>query len=121
MVARWKPAAFGLILLINGGCALSTGSFDRNSNVSVVLSENNYSVVKTSVQGQSVGLRILGIGWSPSYADTLGMLKQQAEIEKSSRALVNITEDIKWTGFFPFYWRKIITITADVVEFVGKP
>ena len=120
MVARWVPAAFGLILLLTGGCAISRGSFDKNSNDSVVLSENNYRVVKTSVRGYSIGLKVFGIGSSPSYAQALRMLKQQAEMEGSSRALVNVTEDTKWKGFFPFAWRKVITVTADVVEFTGK-
>ncbi|MCZ6688616.1 MAG: hypothetical protein O7H41_03335 [Planctomycetota bacterium] len=120
MVARWKPAAFGLILLLTGGCTYSRGHLDRYSNVSVVLSERNFSVVKTSVLGQSTGFKVFGIGPSPSYAEAVDMLKESAEIDGGPRALVNITVDTKWRGFFPFYWRKVLIVTADVVEFFDK-
>lgn len=115
MHLRWLPVAFA-VLFLGGGC-LSISRFDKDARARVVLSQGNYQVVETHLQGYSTGMRVFLIGDSASYADAMHMLKVKAGLDGTSRALINITEDKTWSGFWPVLVYGTLTLTADVIEF----
>lgn len=102
------------------GCA-STAHLTSNSNANmtnVQLSQSNFEVVKT-VQKQASQTYVFGIGGlskkalkANSYADML----KEANLQ-GSQALVNVQTEVKSRIIAPFYVKKTITTTGQVVEF----
>ena len=111
-----------MLIFLCSGC-FTVGRMDTHTGTKVVLGGNNFKVVRTNVQGFDSGVRVFfGIfGASPTFGQAMANLRQQADIANSSRALINLTEDVKRVWLPPFYTSKTIILTADVVEFTGGP
>ena len=97
------------------------------TNTQVILSKANYRVIN-SVSASETATLIMGIG--PKNSQLLAKAKQnlmtQANLSGGgykSRALINFTIDQHITYvwlYFPFYFAKTITVTADVIEFIPE-
>ncbi|HIC12951.1 MAG TPA: hypothetical protein EYO75_06230 [Sulfurimonas sp.] len=105
----------GLIALFTG-CSVTNGSMGHVAQTQVQLSKANFDIVK-SVEGEASASYFLGIGLSKEnlVARAKKDMLKKANLH-GSQALVNITTDSKGT-FYPFFRKKTIYISADVVEF----
>lgn len=115
-----------LLLLISAGlisCFLMTGCSTTHGNIGhsivtdVQLSQANYTVIKT-VSGTAKADYAFGIG--PSEQDLRAQAKREmiskADLIGKSRALVNVTTDVKRSCFL--IWRQIrVDASAEVIEF----
>ncbi|MDR3142991.1 MAG: hypothetical protein LBU37_14875, partial [Tannerellaceae bacterium] len=88
----------------------------------VILSERNFRVV-SNVQGTAETFYIFGIGGmskSALIADAKAQILEQADMTGKSRALVNeIVEEHALSILPPVYYKKKITVTAQLIEFTG--
>ena len=113
-------AIFGLFTM---NCGLPPiGYMGHNTNTQVVLKEANFRVIGR-VSGEASASFILLIGPTNSrlYAKAQSKLYKKANLKNNekSRALINLTTDIGYDYFiYPLlYFKKTVTISADVVEF----
>lgn len=103
--------------------ASCAGHHGLTSNVNshsteVVLSKKNFKVVK-SVSGEANVTYILGIGGLSKkalIAEARAQMLKQADLEGRAKAIINETVDVKVSGF-PFVGKKLVTVSAQVIEF----
>jgi hypothetical protein len=101
------------------GCG-NAGSFTKLNDTRTNLTSNNYRVIMTNVIGQDDGIRVFGIGTKAKWSAALAQIREQAQIKDRSRALINVTEDDDWYNVL-IVAGETLTITADVIEFIGPP
>lgn len=115
------------ILLVAGAAALLSSCgvnyaivANHNHNLSQVqLSSNNFKVVDR-VTGSAEVQYIVAIGglrkkqlYERAYSDMLA----KANLLNSSKAVVNILTEEHYTFITPYYIRRIVTVSANVIEF----
>lgn len=105
-----------IIATITMGCSFTTGNIGHSVQTQVHLSQANFDVIK-SATGEAKADYFFGIG--PSEQNLTAQAKRdminKAGI-KGSQALINITTDIKSSGFF--VWRqKKVYVSAEVIQF----
>ena len=99
------------------------GHYGLTSNVNnhateVVLSKKNFKVIKT-VQGDASVTYILGIGGLSKkalIAEAKTEMLKEANLEGSAKAIINETVEVKGSSF-PFFGKKLVTVSAQVIEF----
>lgn len=101
--------------LASTGC-VTIGHFNKANTTQVDLSGDNFTIVKSNIQGSDTGTRIIGLGLSPSHAKAMAQLRKKAGLEGTRRALVNITEERQIFSIL-VYSTSTLILTADVVEF----
>lgn len=128
---------FVFVATILVGCA-STGAFNTLNTTDVKLSEANYEIVATSVEGEASAGHLLGVsvsvqrqlqtvsliriaGSDQLYGDALKDLwsnfeKQHGAVEGEELALANVRYDIDVLNLL-VYTRPTVSVRADVVEF----
>lgn len=99
------------------GTALVT---NHNQNATEVhLSGNNFNVID-QVSGSSEASYILAIGGMNKrqlYENAYSTMMKKANLLNGSKAIVNVMTEEHFSGFAPFYVRRTITVSAQVVEF----
>lgn len=118
-----KQIIFALLLLISlSGCSYHMALMHNvNSNSTVVeLTEANF-VVLDRVSGQASAAYVFGIVGKSNRAlidaATSDMLSK-APLAGKPRALVNLTTETTLSQvILPFYYRKTITVSGNVLEF----
>lgn len=99
------------------GVALVT---NHNQNATEVhLSGNNFKVVD-QVSGSSEASYILAIGGMKKrqlYENAYSSMMKKANLLNSSKAIINVMTEEHVSGFAPFFIRRTITVSAQVVEF----
>ncbi|WP_457743878.1 DUF6567 family protein [Sulfurimonas sp.] len=98
------------------GCSATNGYMGHEVQTQVQLNKANFNVIK-SVEGEASANYFLGM--SPSDGNLIAQAKKDM-LKKANlngaQALVNITTDVKSTGFL--IWRqKKVYISANVIEF----
>src|SRR6185437_4605323 len=119
MLAVSALAALSLLL---AACA-NRGRMDHSTGTNVILSNNNYHVVRAGVEGASSGFWLLFIPVvSPNYADAKADVYRNAgvNLEGRSFALANETEDRSFFTLLLFSVPRL-KVTADIVEFDPLP
>jgi hypothetical protein len=100
------------------------GSMSGNTNTHVDLVGNNYKMLKPGASGSSSGFKLFGIipFFEPSYAEAKTNLYNSTGLDLTGHAvaLANQTEDHSNMYVILFSIPKV-TVTADIVEFTGKP
>ena len=111
------------------GCATSTPKNNQGTGAQALLSQANYTVVRSAAKGDAemtfLGIRMLGgepfgivlTGDKDLTTVAMNNLRQNAQLAGKSRALVNVTEELQYDPWFIIWHRVRKTITADVVEF----
>lgn len=90
------------------------------TQTNVELSKNNFRIVN-AVQGSATVTRILGIGGLSKkaiQANAYAEMVQNAHLS-GAQALTNITTEIKLYGAPPFYWKTVVTVHGQVIEFTA--
>lgn len=119
-----KIAIYSVILLFTAflsscgvGVALVT---NHNQNATEVhLGGNNFKVVD-QVSGSSEASYIMAIGGVKKrqlYENAYAAMIKKANLLNSSKAIINVITEEHVSGFAPFYVRRTITVSAQVIEF----
>lgn len=99
------------------GTALVT---NHNQNATEVhLSGNNFKVIG-QVSGSSEVSYVLAIGGMNKrqlYENAYSTMMKKANLLNSSKAIINVTTEEHFSGFAPFFVRRRITVSAQIVEF----
>ena len=98
------------------GCSATNGYMGHTVQTQVQLNKANFNVI-SSVSGEAAANYFLAIG--PTKQDLIAQAKKDM-LKKAnlhgSEAIVNITTDVKYSGFL--FWRQEkVYISANVVEF----
>ncbi len=95
-----------------------TGNYNVN-NTQVQLSNANYTTVDkiSGSANTSYVLFVGGLGEHQLYENAYAKMMTNANLTKGSRAVINVLTEEQLEGFFPFYWNRTITVSANVVEF----
>ena len=110
-----------LLTAIISSCGISTALVtNHNQNATEVhLSQNNFKVVD-QVSGSSEDTYVLTIGGMKKrqlYENAYSMMIKKANLLNGSRAIINVMTEEHVGGFAPFFVRRTITVSAQVVEF----
>ena len=93
---------------------------NHNQNATEVhLSGNNFKVID-QVSGSSEASYILTIGGTNKkqlYENAYSTMMKKANLLNGSKAIINVMTEEHFSGFAPFFVRRTITVSAQVVEF----
>lgn len=99
------------------GVALVT---NHNQNATEVhLTGNNFKVVD-QVSGSSETSYVMAIGGIKKrqlYENAYSAMIKKANLINSSKAIINVMTEEHVSGFAPFYVKRTITVSAQVIEF----
>ncbi len=99
------------------GTALVT---NHNQNATEVhLSGNNFKVID-QVSGSSETSYVMAIGGRNKrqlYENAYSAMMKKANLLNGSKAIINVMTEEHVSGFAPFFVRRTITVSAQVVEF----
>ncbi|MBD0831315.1 DUF6567 family protein [Aestuariibaculum sediminum] len=111
---------FALLTILTTSCATHNG-LTRNmnqNNTEVVLSQNNFKIIKT-VKGFAKATYILGIGGHSKnglVSEAKSNMLENANLEGTSRAIINETVEIKGSAF-PFVGTHKVIVSGQIIEF----
>ena len=119
-----KIGIYSVLILLAGflnscgiGHALVT---NHNQNATEVhLSGNNFKVID-QVSGSSEVSYVLAIGGMKKrqlYENAYSMMMKKANLLNGSKAIINVMTEEHVGGFAPFFVRRTMTVSAQVVEF----
>jgi hypothetical protein len=93
---------------------------NHNQNATEVhLSANNFKVVD-QVSGSSEASYVFAIGGMTKrqlYENAYSTMMKKANLMNSSKAVINVMTEEHFIGFAPFFVKRTITVSAQVVEF----
>lgn len=93
---------------------------NHNQNATEVhLNANNFKVID-QVSGSSEASFVFAIGGMNKrqlYENAYSTMIKKANLLNSSKAIINVVTEEHTSGFFPFFVNRIITVSAQVVEF----
>jgi len=93
---------------------------NHNQNATEVhLSGNNFKVID-QVSGSSEASYVLAIGGMSKrqlYENAYSKMMKNANLLNGSKAIINVMTEEHFGGFAPFFVRRTITVSAQVVEF----
>ncbi|TWI80136.1 hypothetical protein IQ13_2805 [Lacibacter cauensis] len=112
---------FFLLAVLLTSCGIGTAVVtNHNQNATEVhLSGNNFKVVD-QVTGSSEASYVLAIGGMNKrqlYENAYSTMIKKANLMNGSRAIINVMTEEHISGFAPFFVRRTITVSAQVVEF----
>jgi hypothetical protein len=110
-----------LLTAVLSSCGIGTALvINHNQNATEVhLSGNNFKVIE-QVSGSSEASYILAIGGMSKrqlYENAYSTMMKKANLLNSSKAIINVMTEEHISGFAPFFIRRTITVSAQVVEF----
>lgn len=119
-----KIGIYSVLLLLTaflGSCGIGTALVtNHNQNATEVhLSGNNFKVIDT-VSGSSETSYVMAIGGVNKrqlYENAYSMMLKKANLLNGSKAIINVMTEEHLSGFAPFFVRRTITVSAQVVEF----
>lgn len=119
-----NQSAYSMLLFLTvilSSCGVNSALVTNlNQNATEVhLSENNFKVVD-QVSGTSEVSYILAIGGinkRQMYENAYSAMMKKANLLDGSKAVINVMTEEHYQGFFPFFVRRTITVSANVVEF----
>lgn len=93
---------------------------NHNQNATEVhLSGNNFKVID-QVSGSSEVTYVLAIGGMNKrqlYQNAYSAMMKNANLLNGSKAIINVMTEEHASGFAPFFVRRTITVSAQVIEF----
>ncbi|HYG03275.1 MAG TPA: DUF6567 family protein [Chryseosolibacter sp.] len=100
---------------VNGSLILN-----QNQNATQVhLASDNFKVVDKISGSADVPyvLFIGGMNRRELYKEAYSSMLEKAKLENSSRAIINVLTEEHVGGVPPFYYKRTITVSANVIEF----
>lgn len=93
---------------------------NHNQNATEVhLKENNFKVIE-QVSGSSEASYVFAIGGINKrqlYENAYSAMIKKANLVNGSKAIINVMTEEHFSGLAPFYIKRTITVSAQVVEF----
>ena len=93
---------------------------NHNQNATEVhLSANNFKVIE-QVSGSSEASYVFAIGAMNKkqvYENAYSAMLKKANLMNGSKAIINVMTEEHFSGFAPFFVRRTINVSAQVVEF----
>lgn len=119
-----KISIYYVLLLLASflsSCGISTALVtNHNQNATEVhLTGNNFKVID-QVSGSSETSYVFAIGGINKrqlYQNAYSAMMKNANLINGSKAIINVMTEEHVSGFAPFFVRRIITVSAQVVEF----
>ncbi len=119
-----KTGSYSVVLLLAAflsSCGIGTAIVtNHNQNATEVhLGGNNFKVID-QVSGSSEASYIMAIGGMKKrqlYENAYSTMMKKANLLNGSKAIINVTTEEHFSGFAPFFVRRTITVSAQVVEF----
>lgn len=120
-----KKITLYVILLLLTTCLSSCGIgtalvVNHNQNATEVhLSGNNFRVVD-QVSGSSEVSYVFAIGGMKKrqlYENAYSTMLKKANLLNGSKAIINVMTEEHVSGFAPFFVKRTITVSAQVIEF----
>ncbi len=119
-----KISHYTVLLLLTAflsSCGINTALVaNHNQNATEVqLKENNFKVVD-QISGSSETFYVFAIGSMSKtqlYENAYSAMLKKANLLNGSKAIINVMTEEQVSGFAPFYVRRTITVSAQVVEF----
>ena len=119
-----KISIYSILLLVSAflsSCGVGTALVtNHNQNATEVhLSGNNFKVID-QVSGSAEASYVLAIGGMNKrqlYQNAYSSMMKKANLLNSSKAIINVITEEHFSGFAPFFVRRTITVSAQVVEF----
>lgn len=119
-----KIGVYSVLLLLAAfisSCGIGTALVtNHNQNATEVhLSGNNFKVID-QVSGSSEVSYVLAIGGinrKQLYENAYSTMMKKANLLNGSKAIINVMTEEHISGFAPFFVRRTITVSAQVVEF----
>ena len=120
-----KIGTYSLFLIFSAmlsSCGIGSALVsNHNQNATEVqLSQNNYKVIG-QVSGSSEVSYVLTIGGMKKkqlYENAYSQMMKNANLINGSKAIINVTTEEHFSGFAPFYVKRSITVSAQVIEFI---
>lgn len=114
-------SAIILITILLNSCGIGHAYIANiNQNATEVhLSQNNFKVVD-QISGSSEASFVFAIGGINKrqlYENAYSQMLKKAKLLDSSKAIINVITEEHFSGFFPFFVRRTITVSAQVIEF----
>jgi len=119
-----KISIYSVVILIAvffSSCGIGTALVtNHNQNATEVhLSGNNFKIID-QVSGSSEVSYIMAIGGMSKrqlYENAYSSMMKKANLLNGSKAIINVMTEEHVSGFAPFFVRRTITVSAQVVEF----
>ncbi len=119
-----KIGIYSVMLLLAAflsSCGIGTALVtNHNQNATEVhLSGNNFKVID-QVSGSSEASYVFAIGGVNKrqlYENAYSTMMKKANLLNGSKAIINVVTEEHYSGFAPFFVRRTITVSAQVVEF----
>jgi hypothetical protein len=119
-----KIVIYSVLLLLAAflsSCGIGTALVtNHNQNATEVhLSGNNFKVID-QVSGSSEASYVFAIGGVNKrqlYENAYSTMMKKANLLNGSKAIINVMTEEHYSGFAPFFVRRTITVSAQVVEF----
>ncbi|NEN25676.1 hypothetical protein G3O08_19470 [Cryomorpha ignava] len=110
-----------VVSLMLSSCGVNSALIlNNNQNSTMVqLSSNNYKVIDKVSGSAEVEYILLfgGLNKSQLYENAYSAMVEKANLVNSSKALINIVTEEHIGGVPPFYYKRTITVSANVIEF----
>lgn len=117
---KFPVLAIALVFMLSSCGVGAAYVFNHNANTTQVqLSRNNFRVVDKVVGSSDVAYVLIFGGrtkkqlYQNAYADMIN----NADLQQGPRALINILTEEHIGGVPPFFYRRTITVSANVIEF----
>jgi len=119
-----KISIYSVLLLLTtfiNSCGIGAAFVtNHNQNATEVhLSGNNFKVID-QVSGSSEVAYVLAIGGMNKrqlYQNAYSAMMKKANLLDGSKAIINVMTEEHVSGFAPFFVRRTITVSAQVIEF----
>jgi len=119
-----KIGIYSVLLLLAAflnSCGFGTAVVsNHNQNATEVhLSGNNFKIID-QISGSSEASYVMAIGGRNKrqlYENAYSAMMKKANLLNGSKAIVNVMTEEHFSGFAPFFVRRTITVSAQVVEF----
>lgn len=113
---------FSLVALTLSSCGLSETIVSNNSvsNTNVQLTQKNFVGI-APVYGEATNTYYFGLGGlaNTSLIETAtNEMLSKAGLNGNSRVVINVSYDIHRSIIYPIYYRKRITVSGYVIEFL---
>lgn len=120
-----KISIHTILLLIMGflsSCGVGTALVtNHNQNATEVhLNGNNFKVID-QISGSSEDSYVFLIGGMKKrqlYENAYSAMIKKANLLNGSKAIINVMTEEHISGFAPFYIKRTITVSAQVIEFI---
>lgn len=109
-------------MMILSSCGMNSALIlnHNQNNTQVNLSSNNYKIVDR-VSGTAEVEYILMIGGLDKrqlYENAYSAMITKANLSGGSKAIINIVTEEHIGGVPPFYYKRTLTVSANVIEFI---